>query len=929
MKKILAFVCVAMMLVSCGENIQKRTEKDLKARVDMLKTAAPGTGAAVLANQIETQLLSGSNTYGLSKEEVASMQHLYAYMSIADMGEFDFDYYVNLTRGAYRTKDLPWGDQVTPELFKFYVLPARVNNETLDNGRDVFYAELYPRVKDLSMYDAAIEVNHWCREKIVYEPTDGRTTQPTVTAMRGYGRCGEESTVAVTALRSVGIPARQVYVPRWAHTNSNHAWVECWVDGEWYYLGACEPEPYLNRGWFTASASRAMLVNSYSYGPLTPQEQGEIKGELLGSDALFTEVSSTATYTEVKPAVVQVLDANGKGIEGVRISYGIINGNSLGPLTTKYTNKKGISSFTTALGSFIIEAYVNKDGKELYAAREMHVKDVDTLVINLVRDERYGNEDGSIAVADFAVTPPPETRFPKALTDEEAAAHNARCEADDAIRYAKTSAFRFTTQEAADAFAAQMVKKGLPRTKEKQLANILAGSRAGGYEVEKFLNATPAKDLSLAVDLLAQISAKDINEITAETYNDYFYGVTRLGNVYQDTRDFQQYVLRPRLSNEIPIAYKGHLWDKLVECGMTEPGPTEGTLAAISKALDEVTVVSTAENNPRNFNMTPIAVCDFGAADSQNFNVYARALFAVAGIPARAGQGGMQYLASNGRWETLPVKGMSSNAVAQAAPAASAGKGKLNISDPEGAANGRRYTLQRWNGTGYGSAGGAGMMGGMGGGRGAAPAAASNEYEAGLYRIMTTVRSADGSMLTRTMTFELKPGEEKTIVAEWYPKSDDDVLVIGSMDAEWRYTAKGMDPNDPPTSILNTVGRNFFVLAYLECTKEPSQHFIREFSSVSDRIEMPMLFMFKDQYNMDFFFKQNYVLNPKINYGFDSQDNAILKGLSNSLKATDLAARMPVVVVADSFGNIYYSSIGYNIGVPEAITKLNLPVHVQ
>ncbi len=71
-----------------------------------------------------------------------------------------------------------------------------------------------------------------------------------------YGRCGEESTFLVAALRSVGIPARQVYTPRWAHTDDNHAWVEAWADGKWYFLGACEPEPVLNLGWFNAPASR-------------------------------------------------------------------------------------------------------------------------------------------------------------------------------------------------------------------------------------------------------------------------------------------------------------------------------------------------------------------------------------------------------------------------------------------------------------------------------------------------------------------------------------------------------------------------------------------------------------------------------------------------------------------------------------------------
>lgn len=81
------------------------------------------------------------------------------------------------------------------------------------------------------MYDAVLEVNHWCHEKVIYTPTDIRTSAPMATVKTAYGRCGEESTFLVAALRAVGIPARQVYTPRWAHTDDNHAWVEAWVDG--------------------------------------------------------------------------------------------------------------------------------------------------------------------------------------------------------------------------------------------------------------------------------------------------------------------------------------------------------------------------------------------------------------------------------------------------------------------------------------------------------------------------------------------------------------------------------------------------------------------------------------------------------------------------------------------------------------------------
>ena len=35
-------------------------------------------------------------------------------------------------------------------------------------------------------------------------------------------------------------------------------------------MGACEPEPVLDRGWFTAAASRAMLVHSRIFGDIHP-----------------------------------------------------------------------------------------------------------------------------------------------------------------------------------------------------------------------------------------------------------------------------------------------------------------------------------------------------------------------------------------------------------------------------------------------------------------------------------------------------------------------------------------------------------------------------------------------------------------------------------------------------------------------------------
>ena len=166
---------------------------------------------------------------GLKEDEREALEFLYAYMPLGDIvnrkPSFYLDHY-RMTRQALR--QMPWGNKVPEREMRHFVLPPRVNNENLDSARYVFLEEIAPRIKHLSMYDAVLEVNHWCQEKAVYMPSDRRTSSPLATIKTAYGRCGEESTLLVSALRAVGIPARQVYTPRWAHTDSNHAWVEAW-----------------------------------------------------------------------------------------------------------------------------------------------------------------------------------------------------------------------------------------------------------------------------------------------------------------------------------------------------------------------------------------------------------------------------------------------------------------------------------------------------------------------------------------------------------------------------------------------------------------------------------------------------------------------------------------------------------------------------
>ena len=207
---------------------------------------------------ITTVALMTLGTNAMAQTENECLDFLYRHMPTPDSVDYPKSYWRNQVRLALKArKTMPWGHTVPLWEFQNFVLPVRVNNEALDEARATIYKELMPRLKGMTMEEAALEVNHWCHEKVSYRPSDGRTAAPLATMRNSIGRCGEESTFTVSAMRSVGIPARQVYCPRWAHTDDNHAWVEVWIDGKWRFLGACEPEATLDKGWFNWAASRA------------------------------------------------------------------------------------------------------------------------------------------------------------------------------------------------------------------------------------------------------------------------------------------------------------------------------------------------------------------------------------------------------------------------------------------------------------------------------------------------------------------------------------------------------------------------------------------------------------------------------------------------------------------------------------------------
>ena len=248
----------------------------------------------------------------------------------------------------------------------------RVNEEELCDCRKFFYGLLADRVNSLSMHDAIIEANYWNAENVMYQATDSRTISALGAYYSAYGRCGEESAFGVNVYRAIGIPARQIYTPRWAHCDDNHAWVEVYCDGAWHFLGACEPEEVLNKGWFTNAASRAMLIHSRCFGEISGEE-------IISKVGMASFLNNLKLYAVTKYLKVCVKDKAGKPVQGAQVGFGILNYSSFFDAAIMDTDENGCCGLTCGLGTMHI--HVKKD--DVFCERLVYTPDVDTVEIVL------------------------------------------------------------------------------------------------------------------------------------------------------------------------------------------------------------------------------------------------------------------------------------------------------------------------------------------------------------------------------------------------------------------------------------------------------------------------------------------------------------------------------------------------------------------
>lgn len=823
----------------------------------------------------------------MTPDEREALTFLYAYMPIGDITDYDGQLYLDNIRSSFRARvEMPWGDSIPEDIFRHFVLPVRVNNENLDESRMVFYEELKDRVKGLSLYEAVLEVNHWCHEKVIYTPSDARTSSPLASVKTAYGRCGEESTFAVAALRSVGIPARQVYTPRWAHTDDNHAWVEAWVNGKWYFLGACEPEPVLNLGWFNGPAYRGMLMHTKVFGKYNGPE------EVMDVTDGYTEINVIDNYAPTAKATITVVDENGQPVAGADVEFKIYNYAEFYSVANKKTDAAGKTFLSAGKGDML--AWATKDGKFGYS-KVSFGKDND-LTITLDK------KPGDIETVTLDIIPPVDGSIAAEVTDEQKEANAKRLHEEDVIRgkYVAT----FYTEEKAEALAKEL---GIDPLKT---ADFMIGSRGNWREIEKFLRVTPADKRSMAMDLLNVISAKDLRDTPASVLIDHLDNV----QVVQSSL-FTEYILNPRVANEFLTPYRKFF------VANVDPAWVEKAKADPQLIVDWVkeNISINDKLNPQRIPVMPMGVWNSRVADKGSRNIFFVALCRSLGIPARIEPVARKVQYAKGlNWVDVDFDAAEQTVAKQGKVVASYQPIKA-LQDPKYYSH---FTIAKVLPTGKlqtlnFEAGDVDMGGGD---TWSALLKKPLSMDGGHYMLVTGTRMANGSVLAEISFFNIEPGKTSNIKLEMR-ESQDDVQVIGNFNSENKF--KRAD-NGEETSLLATTGRGYYIVAVLGARQEPTNHAMRDIAAVKKDLEewgRGMVLLFPDEKGFQNFDPKEFGELPStITYGIDI-DKTIQKEIAAAMKLQN-ANTLPIFIIADTFNRVVFVSQGYTIGLGDQLMKV-------
>ncbi len=716
-----------------------------------------------------------------SEEEAVLMKFLYGTMPVRDAGEYGVDIFLSYVKHALMLREnVAWCRELPEDVFVNYVLYDRINSEDITDCRPFFYEQIMERVTGMSLREAILEINYWCAEHATYEATDGRTASPMTMYRSGKGRCGEESTFAVTAYRSVGIAARQVYTPRWAHCDDNHAWVEVFVDGEWHFLGACEPEEVLDIGWFSGPANRAILIHTRNFSDYVKKSEEEY----LGKEGALHYFNHTAFYGRTKLVRIGVKNADGKSAAGAHVAVEILNMAEFFPAAVLIADENGEVQVTLGLGDIRVRAF---DGTRRAEAM-MRVEDEDSLEL-VLKEEAVPAADNTWQTLEIRA--PKEVPVRNVVVTKEQKERNAERMAEaERLRKAR--------------FAACFDEKKAAEYPEAEEIFRRAGENFG--EVYAFLSKDENPNRKKLLFSLALKDAKDLKASILEDHLD-----CEQGDLPEEI--FEKDLLCPRIFLEELTTYRsmirGYFDEETKRSFVEQP---ERVWAYIQKNI------TFHEKEEYDTTMaTPVGVLTMGQGSPLAQKILFAAICRSLNVAARLNPVTLEpEYYRDGVFHGVEAKEAAKEEKTESAVLT------LNAEDGSAWKYYQTWTIGKWNGTvfetlNYEETAFDGKT-------------LSLDLEPGCYRLITTMRMPNGDQHAAYRVFELKAGETKEIYLETVKKELDELLEHIELP---EIRLEDMDGNSHTLNDLTKDGP--ILLAFLGTGEEPTEHVLNELIEIAEK----------------------------------------------------------------------------------------------
>ena len=806
------------------------------------------------------------------------LMFLYAYMPQSDLADYDFEFFEQQVATALEARNtFSWGKTIPDDIFRHFVVVYRVNNENLDTARSYIFHQLKNRIKNMSMYDAALEVNHWCHEYVDYQPADARTSAPLATLKTSHGRCGEESTLTVTALRAVGIPARQCYTPRWAHCDDNHAWVEVWVDGKWYFLGACEPAPALNMGWFANVSTRTMMVHTNVFGRYEGPE------EVNKRTPYYSCINLLSNYADTATAYVTVYDKRHLPAKNASVCFKLYNYAEYYTLAEVKTDENGRAKLNTGLGDLLIWA---KQGDD-YAYAQLDLRKQDHLV--LILSDKGPNPWLSPAgnlVQRFDMVPP----VGKPLNNNVSATAQLACEKRLAKEDKMREAYRktFPTQ-------AQTAKYKNEYFTAEEFYDVIHRSEGNHVEIIKFLQSHSKKVDGLYLkEFVKALADKDLRDTKAETLESQL--VTYKAGKYP-VEVFIKGILPARISNELIRDWRHDLREVFLNILPGNSTPSVDQLTDWTKRYITVDPLCNYYNCP----ISPLGVVKTRRADAHSRDIFFVAACRSLNIPCYLDNASnIIYVWKNNDWQEVTFEEETVTPNEKLAT--------LTLHNPKGYTYYIHYTLQRFENGEY----------------------VSYDFEGdprvevrdivlnlppGKYCLSSGNRYSDGEVLSDLRFFTLKEKDEYTItIPELVPRTK----VYGRLDLnDCKLNNKTL------SDLFEESGKDKMVLCFVAPGTEPTNHLAKEIAAKKADYEAWGGKVILVANNSSWKKEKNQPDNVEVVLAklgdLSAEVMSALRQAVNEGTLSQFMNERPICLIIDNNGNILFVSEGYHIGLGDLL----------